>query len=52
MSDNVEFQHFPFSAKSWLGKNTLRLAIIVNDKPISLTIALSMGILYTSAYAQ
>ena len=35
MSDNVEFQNFPFSAKSWLGKNALRLAIIVSDKPIN-----------------
>ena len=35
MSDNVGFQNFPFSAKSRLGKNTLRLAIIVSDKPIN-----------------
>ena len=35
MSDNVEFQNFSFSAKSWLGKNTLRLAIIVSDKSIN-----------------
>ena len=35
MSDNVEFQNFPLSTKSWLGKYTLRLAIIVSDKPIN-----------------
>ena len=34
MSDNGGLQN-PFSAKSWLGKNTLRLAIIVSDNPIN-----------------
>ena len=34
ISDDVEFKIFPFSAKSWLGKNALQLAIIVSDKPI------------------
>ena len=41
MSDNVGFQIFPFSAETWLGKMTLRLAIYCER--------LSMGILYTTA---
>ena len=35
ISDDVEFKNCPFSAKSWLGKNALRLVIIVSDKPIN-----------------
>ena len=35
MSDNVEFQNFPFSAKTGLEKMTLRLAIIASDNPIN-----------------
>ena len=49
MSDNVGFQNFPFSAKSWLGKKTLRLAIIVSDNPINSLC--QWAFLTTAAYA-